>query len=412
MSGCPVRAYEKDPVTGIVEHLDDQCIGCKYCMFTCPYDVPSFSKSKGIVRKCNMCVDRLRVGEAPACVQSCPNEAIKIKKVRTEDLAAIGAGETLLPGCPDSSLTKPSTTYIGTGGIATQGMPVDFYSAQSQHAHFPLVFMLVLTQVALGVFTMGALIGIIGGAAENFVTWYAIAGFGFLCAGLGLATLHLGRPTKAYRAMSGFRTSWLSREIIGFNGFAGAASGLIASCFLFPQWSLLASISTVLAGILAVECSVMLYVVTGRPLWSAARTHGLFFLSALVTGGAVTLGLLGPDWSRLHVLAAVVLAVAMVAKLLLETKLLKSLSSSEPSTDKLAAILLVGEQRPVAMTRMVLAVVGGLLIPAVIVFGGFSGVSLLVASVICALCVVAGEILERYLFFAVCVARRMPGAPN
>src|SRR5262245_46049612 len=31
MNGCPVKAYEKDPVTGIVKHLDDQCIGCQYC---------------------------------------------------------------------------------------------------------------------------------------------------------------------------------------------------------------------------------------------------------------------------------------------------------------------------------------------------------------------------------------------
>src|ERR1044071_186848 len=40
--GCPVLAYEKDPVTGIVRHLDDQCIGCQYCVMKCPYDVPKY----------------------------------------------------------------------------------------------------------------------------------------------------------------------------------------------------------------------------------------------------------------------------------------------------------------------------------------------------------------------------------
>ena len=40
LSGCPVDAYEKDPFTGIVKHLDDQCIGCSYCTLMCPYDVP------------------------------------------------------------------------------------------------------------------------------------------------------------------------------------------------------------------------------------------------------------------------------------------------------------------------------------------------------------------------------------
>ncbi len=39
---CPVNAYEKDPVTGIVKHLDDQCFGCQYCTLACPYDVPKY----------------------------------------------------------------------------------------------------------------------------------------------------------------------------------------------------------------------------------------------------------------------------------------------------------------------------------------------------------------------------------
>ena len=54
MNGCPVNAYDKDPATGIVRHLDDQCIGCQYCILKCPYDVPKYSKKRGIVRKCDM----------------------------------------------------------------------------------------------------------------------------------------------------------------------------------------------------------------------------------------------------------------------------------------------------------------------------------------------------------------------
>ena len=63
---CPVNAYEKDPVTGIVKHLDDQCFGCQYCTLACPYDVPKYHPGKGIVRKCDMCATRLATGEAPA----------------------------------------------------------------------------------------------------------------------------------------------------------------------------------------------------------------------------------------------------------------------------------------------------------------------------------------------------------
>ena len=81
LNGCPVLAYEKDPVTGIVRHLDDQCIGCQYCILKCPYDVPQYSARRGIVRKCDMCHARLASDEAPACVQACPSAAISIQLV-------------------------------------------------------------------------------------------------------------------------------------------------------------------------------------------------------------------------------------------------------------------------------------------------------------------------------------------
>src|ERR1043165_148488 len=88
LNGCPVLAYDKDPVTGIVRHLDDQCIGCQYCVMMCPYEVPQYSKSRGIVRKCDMCHSRLAVGEAPACVQACPTRAISIKVVEQAKVRA------------------------------------------------------------------------------------------------------------------------------------------------------------------------------------------------------------------------------------------------------------------------------------------------------------------------------------
>ena len=81
LSGARVR---KGSLTGIVRHLDDQCIGCQYCVLMCPYEVPKYSERRGIVRKCDMCSQRLAHGEAPACVQACPNEAIRITVVKQE----------------------------------------------------------------------------------------------------------------------------------------------------------------------------------------------------------------------------------------------------------------------------------------------------------------------------------------
>ena len=116
MHGCPVKAYEKDEATGIVRHLDDQCIGCQYCVLKCPYDVPKYSKKRGIVRKCDMCQSRLGAGEAPACVQACPSGAIAIRRI-VEKTAITGLeyprpGDRLLPSAyeiPATPIPPPVT---------------------------------------------------------------------------------------------------------------------------------------------------------------------------------------------------------------------------------------------------------------------------------------------------------------
>ena len=120
MHGCPVGAYEKDALTGIVHHLDDQCIGCQYCVLTCPYEAPQYSAKKGIVRKCDMCADRLVEGEAPACVQACPNEAISIRIVDQTIAVDAAQSDAFLPGAPSPAsrcrrrITRRATSSRGT----------------------------------------------------------------------------------------------------------------------------------------------------------------------------------------------------------------------------------------------------------------------------------------------------------
>ncbi len=61
---------------GIVDFNQENCIGCQYCVAGCPFDIPRFSPETRRVYKCNMCIDRVEAGLEPACVKTCPTNAI------------------------------------------------------------------------------------------------------------------------------------------------------------------------------------------------------------------------------------------------------------------------------------------------------------------------------------------------
>lgn len=77
VSACPVSAMTKDPETGIVFHDPDACIGCRYCVFVCPFGVPQYELDNpfGRIQKCQMCAHLQAKGEIPACCDVCPTGA-------------------------------------------------------------------------------------------------------------------------------------------------------------------------------------------------------------------------------------------------------------------------------------------------------------------------------------------------
>jgi len=76
-SACLARALDKTPAGPVVYHKD-RCLGCRYCMVACPFDVPKYEYEKALpyVRKCTFCADRQEKGEAPACTSVCPSGAL------------------------------------------------------------------------------------------------------------------------------------------------------------------------------------------------------------------------------------------------------------------------------------------------------------------------------------------------
>jgi Fe-S-cluster-containing dehydrogenase component/DMSO reductase anchor subunit len=441
MIACPVNAYEKDPTTGIVKHVDDQCFGCQYCTLACPYDVPKYHAAKGIVRKCDMCSSRLAADEAPACVQACPHAAIAIRIVSRQQIVEDAEAAVFLPAAPDPQITLPTTTYKTRKSLPRNLLPADYFRVNPQHAHWTLVVMLTLTQLSVGAFVAGMFIEqLADDAASSLRPLHAMSSLLFGLLALGASLFHLGRPRYAYRAVLGLRHSWLSREIIAFGAFAGAAtafaglllaaqvalngSRLAATCAALTPWL---GWSVAATGGLGVFCSVMIYVFTRRECWSFTRVAVRFTLtSALLGVAAVWLSVLvatmaspsaaltavvrqdGPRWCR-------ALIGLTVAKLAWEAAIFRHLALARMTPLKRSAWLLTHELSSVTLARFALGLLGGVLMPLfllselptastanVIQFTATTG--LLFAACL------AGELLERYLFFTACASPRMPGA--
>jgi Fe-S-cluster-containing dehydrogenase component len=83
-SACPVRALDKTP-EGPVIYRGDRCMGCRYCMVACPFEVPKYQYDKlaPLVRKCTFCAKRQAEGKKPACAEVCPTGALTFGKRST-----------------------------------------------------------------------------------------------------------------------------------------------------------------------------------------------------------------------------------------------------------------------------------------------------------------------------------------
>jgi formate dehydrogenase iron-sulfur subunit len=436
LHGCPVNAYEKDPSTGIVRHLDDQCIGCQYCILKCPYDVPKYNKKLGIVRKCDMCGDRLTSGEAPACAQACPTQAIRISVVSVRDVIEDSEANQFLPGAPEPAYTRPTTVYRTSKALPRNVLPADHYTVRPGHAHPALVMMLILTQMSVGAFVADlALTAIDDQAAVRgirlfLVTVTLLVGLLGLIAAMG----HLGRPLYAFRALIGLRTSWLSREILAFGLFVAFTAAYGANAWLreegLPPTALQGVLQYLAAmfGLIGVFCSVMIYVDTRRPFWSLSLTGFKFFTSAVVLGIPVSLlvSRLGEAWTssiaaeeamtRDGRVFLLILMAASLVKLAIEGLVFHHLRDTKLTPLKRTAILLAGELRRVVLVRVILGAAGAILLPGLVLAADtavrsqdYRPITSGLGLVLVLLLTLSGELLERYLFFTASVAPKMPG---
>jgi Fe-S-cluster-containing dehydrogenase component len=82
-AACLTNAMYKTK-DGPVVWRDGKCMGCRYCMVSCPYEMPKFEYDEWNpnIQKCTMCYERLQEGKRPACVAACPTDALMFGQKR------------------------------------------------------------------------------------------------------------------------------------------------------------------------------------------------------------------------------------------------------------------------------------------------------------------------------------------
>jgi formate dehydrogenase iron-sulfur subunit len=375
LEGCPTGAYTKLD-NGIVKHHADDCIGCQYCTWNCPYSVPAFQPDRRIVTKCDMCQPRLESGGTSACVDACPTHAIGIEVV---DIAAwrLDHHEADGPNMPPSELTISTTRIILPDNMPMETFAVSDHDLRPEHPHWPLVWVTLLTQLAMGAIGSTLLAGV-----ERHG---AIVAFLAASVALPASLLHLGRPAMAWKALRGLRRSWLSREVLFFGLLAVTTSVVV----VMPTG---ATAGVALAmGVAGVYSSGRLYVVPGRPAWNTPLTIASFLLSGAATGPLLAMTVTGRERS----LQAVSIAAIAVQLIALAINLLRL--RDNPAREYRGSYRLMTEH----FGRLLVARVALAAVATVLVCTGPALVALPI--------MLLTEAIGRYLFFVTVVPLSAPG---
>jgi len=271
--------------------------------------------------------------------------------------------------------------------MPTDTEKADYHRVRPEKPHWSLVWVTVLTQLSVGGVIAAWALGLLG---DDQVRIAATVSLVLGLVSLGAAPLHLGRPAFAPLAMRGWKTSWLSREIIALSAFGGAASAYAASLWLGIPGTALLGAAAAIFGLAGAYATSRIYLVPGRPAWNTWQTVSGFLLTGAVLG-PLLLSASGSGGIGLSAVAA----VAALLQTFNQVWKFFALIRSEEFEKQATARLLSNEFSKHLLARLALTVLGGVALN----LAGFPAIGFVLAF--------AGEVLGRYLFFVTVVPKNM-----
>jgi anaerobic dimethyl sulfoxide reductase subunit B len=303
---CPTDAYVVRP-DGIVFIETTKCMGCGYCAWACPYGVPQYDPSQGVMTKCDFCYDSIDAGLPPSCVAACPlrvldyGHTVKLETIQQEQnlwqhpgsehpfpLPVYSRTEPHLAIKPHAAMNNPLVKAVSN--VEEVLPPRSFeaaYKTPGSH-ELPLVAFTLFIQLAAGM--------AVGSLLLPSIPMSVLLSIGLLL-GIGglISFLHLGRKRNAWRAILHINKSWLSREVLMASLF-----GLAWVTAVGVQWYWKASPGVwpmALLGLGLVYSMSRVYLLRAVAAWNSWRTPTSFFLSAVVLGAlGINLASPNPGW--------------------------------------------------------------------------------------------------------------------
>ncbi len=209
LDGCPSLAYRRDASSGAIVIDDTKCIGCKYCVWNCPFDAPQYDIENKVIGKCHFCYSRLSEGMEPACTSACPTGALRfddLGKYNQSDAPDWYPGNELNPGMRFKKRTEAILKII-PNSIFRKDINIVPAEKKGRESEWSLVLFSFISVLSVSMITLSLITSQLPDE-KLFISVTLLPGM--------ISLFHLGKWYKAWRAIVNLSSSPLSREIFAY----------------------------------------------------------------------------------------------------------------------------------------------------------------------------------------------------